>query len=116
VILVFFEHDQPIDTFVFLKLFIISRGNKSGESSPVPNRMIFGLNSALLISQYNGKEKIAFALASILVSWIWFTGLAVAGRITGGMDKSGRLMVVLNKISALVMWGAAIYIRFTLTK
>mgnify|MGYP001951376879 CR=1 FL=1 len=66
--------------------------------------------------QYNGAEKVAFALASILVSWIWFTGLAVAGRITGKMDKSGRLMMVLNKISALVMWGAAIYIGLTLVK
>ncbi|NUK30499.1 amino acid transporter [Parageobacillus sp. VR-IP] len=73
---------------------------------------VIGTNSL----QYNGKEKIAFALASILVSWIWFTGLAVAGRITGEMDKSGRLMVVLNKISALVMWGAAIYIGFALVK
>jgi L-lysine exporter family protein LysE/ArgO len=66
--------------------------------------------------RYNGVEKIAFALASILVSSIWFTGLAVAGRITGELDKSGRLMTVLNKISALVMWGAAIYIGFTLAK
>jgi L-lysine exporter family protein LysE/ArgO len=66
--------------------------------------------------QYNGAEKIAFALACILVSWVWFTGLAVAGRITGELDKSGRLMMVLNKISALVMWGAAIYIGITLAK
>jgi L-lysine exporter family protein LysE/ArgO len=66
--------------------------------------------------QYTGAEKIAFAFASILVSWIWFTGLAVVGKITGELDKSGRLMVVLNKISALVMWGAAIYIGFTLAK
>lgn len=66
--------------------------------------------------QYSGAEKIAFALASILVSWIWFAGLAVAGKITGELDKSGRLMMVLNKISALVMWGAAIYIGFTLAK
>jgi L-lysine exporter family protein LysE/ArgO len=65
---------------------------------------------------YNGAEKLSFALASILVSWIWFTGLAVAGRITGELDKSGRLIRVMNKISALVMWGAAIYIGFTLTK
>ncbi|MED1421342.1 LysE/ArgO family amino acid transporter [Bacillus smithii] len=64
--------------------------------------------------QYNGSEKMAFALACILVSWIWFVGLAVAGRITGEIDKSGRLMRIFNKISALVMWGAAIYIGFTL--
>ncbi|QPA30158.1 LysE/ArgO family amino acid transporter [Thermaerobacillus caldiproteolyticus] len=66
--------------------------------------------------QYNGGEKAAFALACILVSWVWFIGLAVAGRITGELDKSGRLMMVLNKISALVMWGAAVYIGLTLAK
>lgn len=65
---------------------------------------------------YHGAEKLSFALASILVSWIWFTGLAVAGRITGELDKSGRMMGMLNKISALVMWGAAIYIGLTLAK
>jgi L-lysine exporter family protein LysE/ArgO len=63
---------------------------------------------------YNGTEKLAFALASILVSWVWFTGLALAGRFTGELDQSGRLMMILNKISALVMWGAAIYLGLTL--
>ncbi|GIM45122.1 putative amino-acid transporter YisU [Collibacillus ludicampi] len=63
---------------------------------------------------YTGAEKVAFALAAILVSWIWFTGLAVAGRATGELDKSGRFMGILNKISALVMWGAAIYIGYSL--
>jgi len=63
---------------------------------------------------YSGSEKLAFALAAILVSWIWFAGLAIAGRVTGELDRSGRMMVILNKISALVMWGAAVYIGFTL--
>ena len=66
--------------------------------------------------QYNGGEKAAFALACILVSWIWFAGLALAGRRIGDLDQSGRLMSAFNKISALVMWGAAIYIGFTLAK
>jgi len=66
--------------------------------------------------QYNGGEKAAFALACILVSWIWFAGLALAGRRIGDLDKSGHLMSAFNKISALVMWGAAIYIGFTLAK
>lgn len=66
--------------------------------------------------QYNGGEKAAFALACILVSWIWFAGLALAGRRIGDLDQSGRLMNAFNKISALVMWGAAIYIGFTLAK
>ncbi|MGD8191426.1 LysE/ArgO family amino acid transporter [Brevibacillus ginsengisoli] len=59
---------------------------------------------------YTGAEKLAFALAAILVSWIWFTGLAIVGRMTGRLDNSGRVMRVINRISACVMWGAAIYI------
>jgi L-lysine exporter family protein LysE/ArgO len=63
--------------------------------------------------KYQGEEKVIFAFACILVSWIWFLGLALVGRITGKLDKTGKFMLVLNKISALVMWGAAVYLLFT---
>ncbi|WP_139492382.1 LysE/ArgO family amino acid transporter [Brevibacillus dissolubilis] len=59
---------------------------------------------------YTGSVKLAFALACILISWLWFIGLALAGRLTGKLDKSGHFLYVLNKISALVMWAAAIYL------
>jgi L-lysine exporter family protein LysE/ArgO len=76
------------------------------------------MDTALVIGtsslHYYGAEKFAFALAAILVSWIWFLGLAVAGRIMGELDQSGRMMKALNKISALVMWGAAVYIGISL--
>lgn len=62
---------------------------------------------------YAGTEKLIFALAVILVSWIWFAGLAVGGRMIGRLDTSGRVMRVMNKISACVMWGAAVYIGFS---
>lgn len=65
---------------------------------------------------YNGAEKAAFTIACIVVSWIWFIGLAAVGRMTGELDKSGRFMVMLNKISALIMWAAAIYIGISLLK
>lgn len=63
---------------------------------------------------YTGVEKTAFTVACIVVSWLWFIGLAAAGRMTGELDKSGRFMVIINKISALIMWAAAIYIGFSL--
>ncbi|MFP5115265.1 LysE/ArgO family amino acid transporter [Bacillaceae bacterium C204] len=63
--------------------------------------------------KYQGEEKVIFAFACILVSWIWFLGLALVGRITGNLDKTGKFMLVLNKISALVMWGSAVYLLFT---
>ncbi|RAP73605.1 LysE/ArgO family amino acid transporter [Paenibacillus montanisoli] len=60
--------------------------------------------------QYGGAEKAAFAAACIAISWLWFTSLAAAGRLAGNLDKSGRLMVVLNKMSAVVMWGTGVYL------
>ncbi|MGE8203004.1 LysE/ArgO family amino acid transporter [Heyndrickxia sp. NPDC080065] len=64
--------------------------------------------------KYAGIEKVAFAVVCILVSWLWFTGLGIAGRLIGKIDKTGRFLSILNKISAIVMWGTAVYIGFTL--
>jgi len=57
---------------------------------------------------YSGTEKQLFTLACIAVSWAWFFCLAIAGRMLGKADKSGKLLVLLNKASALVMWAMAI--------
>jgi L-lysine exporter family protein LysE/ArgO len=64
--------------------------------------------------RYGGWEKAAFTAACVLVSWLWFTGLALAGRGTGTLDKSGRIMTGLNKISAVFMWGTAIYLGISM--
>jgi L-lysine exporter family protein LysE/ArgO len=64
--------------------------------------------------RYEGEEKVIFAVSCILVSWSWFLGLALIGRMSGKLDKSGSFMLVLNKISALVMWGAAVYLGLSL--
>ncbi|MFC6229507.1 LysE/ArgO family amino acid transporter [Paenibacillus allorhizosphaerae] len=64
--------------------------------------------------RYEGGEKAAFAAAAIVVSWLWFTGLATAGRLTNRVDQSGRMIVALNKISALLMWGTAVYLGISL--
>ncbi|NRD80027.1 amino acid transporter [Bacillus sp. BRMEA1] len=65
---------------------------------------------------YQGEEKFIFAVACILVSWIWFLGLSIIGRISGKIDQSGNFLLFLNKISALVMWGAAVYLLLALIK
>ncbi|MED4227113.1 LysE/ArgO family amino acid transporter [Neobacillus cucumis] len=64
--------------------------------------------------RYQGEDKVIFAFACILVSWIWFLGLSLIGRISGELDESGKFLLILNKISAIVMWGAAVYLLFTL--
>ena len=63
---------------------------------------------------YTGNEKITFTIASILVSWLWFFGLSIAGKIVGALDTSGRMIVFLNKLSALIMWGTALYLTISL--
>ncbi|WP_338452858.1 LysE/ArgO family amino acid transporter [Niallia oryzisoli] len=64
--------------------------------------------------RYQGEAKIIFAVTTILVSWIWFFTLSLIGRMAGKIDKSGNFLLVLNKISAIVMWAAAVYLVFSL--
>lgn len=64
--------------------------------------------------KYIGTEKIAFALACIATSWLWFMGLALAGRMIENLNQSGSFLNLLNKVSAIIMWGTAIYISLSL--
>lgn len=63
---------------------------------------------------YSGTAKLAFMVVCILVSWIWFFGLSIAGSLIGKIDPTGRFILTLNKISALIMWGTAIYLFVSL--
>ncbi|WP_103104150.1 LysE/ArgO family amino acid transporter [Brevibacillus reuszeri] len=58
---------------------------------------------------YTGAEKWGFTIACVIVSCLWFFGLAIAGRTAGRLDRSGRLLRYLNIISAIIMWGLALY-------
>lgn len=59
---------------------------------------------------YAGPAKITFALACILTSWIWFFAIAFVGRQLGRLGNSNGFRGILNKISAFIMWGTAIYL------
>ena len=61
---------------------------------------------------YSGVEKLTFALTCIIVSWIWFFFLAFVGKKVGKLDQSGKIMNSLNKVSALIMFGTAIYLLY----
>lgn len=71
---------------------------------------VIGTNSL----KYLGAEKLAFATATVAVSWLWFMALAVAGKTVGSLDKSGQLLILLNKVSALIMWGVAVFLAVSL--
>lgn len=60
--------------------------------------------------EYEGANKVIFTVVCIAVSWLWFLGLGIAGRAAGRMDPTGRLLSVLNRISAVIMWGTAAYL------
>jgi len=63
---------------------------------------------------YNGLEKAIFMIACILVSWLWFFGISLAGKFIGKIDKTGNFLLILNKISAIIMWGTAVFLIFSL--
>lgn len=71
---------------------------------------VIGTSSA----QYEGSEKMIFATACVLVSWIWFFSLAIIGRVLGEYKNIDRLMVLLNKISAVLIWGMAFVLLYSL--
>lgn len=58
--------------------------------------------------QYDGGARLAFALACIGVSWVWFFGLATAGHLMGVLAAGANLQRGLVRISALIMWGVAL--------
>lgn len=64
---------------------------------------------------YTAGEKWLFTAAAIFVSWIWFFGLALSGRILGTLDPDGKWIIFINRVSALIIWGAAVYIAVSLT-
>lgn len=71
---------------------------------------IIGTNSL----QYEGIEKFIFTFTCIVVSWIWFVSLAIAGRMVGKIDQSGKIMSIVNKVSAIIIWAIAVYLLSSL--
>jgi L-lysine exporter family protein LysE/ArgO len=57
-------------------------------------------------------EKIAFGLASVAVSWMWFFGLSIAGHMVGRVALRKSSLQVLNRISAVMMWASAVYLTY----
>lgn len=63
---------------------------------------------------YTGMNKLVFTVSTMAVSWIWFFALAYAGKKVGDADRGGRVLGIINKLSALVIWGVAVYIALKL--
>ncbi|OWA36036.1 lysine transporter LysE [Saccharibacillus sp. O16] len=63
---------------------------------------------------YEGAAQLRFAAACILVSWLWFIGLAALGSGLRRLDANGRMMQLFNRGSALFIWGTALYLLWSL--
>ncbi|SDJ33574.1 LysE/ArgO family amino acid transporter [Natribacillus halophilus] len=59
-------------------------------------------------------ELIGFTIACIVVSWVSFIGLAMIGKTIRTIDKEGKIVVLINKISAVIIWGVAIFLVYQL--
>lgn len=62
---------------------------------------------------YAGHERILFTIACIAVSWIWFFFLAAVGRILGSQTWFDKAGIMINKFSAVFMWGSAVYMFYS---
>ncbi len=60
--------------------------------------------------RYEDGERWAFTLTCIVVSWLWFIFLAAAGMTIGRLDQTGRWFCLLNRSSAVLIWGIALYL------
>lgn len=94
-------------------------------SLPMKKQIVFSLSVSLLnphaildtigviginALKYTGFQQIIFAMACISVSWIWFLGLMIAGVGMKKLHISSGLFILLNKLSALFIWGTSVYL------
>ncbi|MBL0385973.1 LysE family transporter [Tumebacillus sp. ITR2] len=101
--------------------------NDNGETFSAKRQILFAASVSLLNPHaildtvgvigtsslsYAGGDKIWFTAASMLVSLLWFLSLAFAGRLIGKLNRG--VLPLINRISAVIMWGSAVYMVLTL--
>ncbi|MEG0471649.1 MAG: LysE family transporter [Solibacillus sp.] len=95
------------------------------QAMPIRKQVLFALSVSLLnphalldtigvigtnAVKYSGNEQWQFILACVLVSWLWFLGLMSIGALLKKMQITTTVFALFNKISALFIWGTAIYL------
>ncbi|MGM9966891.1 MULTISPECIES: LysE/ArgO family amino acid transporter [unclassified Rummeliibacillus] len=102
---------------------------EEGRALPIKQQILFALSVSLLnphalldtvgvigtsALKYKGIDQILFATASVGVSWVWFFSLTITGAYLKKLHISGKVFIVFNKLSALFIWGTAIYLLINL--
>ncbi|MFD1068208.1 LysE/ArgO family amino acid transporter [Oceanobacillus locisalsi] len=52
---------------------------------------------------YSGTDKFLFSISTIIVSWLWFIFLAILGKLIGAIDRTGKYIIILNKVSSIIV-------------
>lgn len=96
-----------------------SKENKEGERMSARKQIAFAVSVSLLnphaildtagiigtnAISYLGTDRLLFWAACIAVSWLWFFGLALVGRLLGKVDATGSWILRMNRLSALMVW------------
>lgn len=71
---------------------------------------VIGTNSL----HFMGDEKIAFTTACLLVSFLWFLSLSMMGYYVKTLDQFRVYINIINKLSALIIWGIGMYLAYQL--
>ncbi|KGR92277.1 LysE family L-lysine exporter [Ureibacillus massiliensis 4400831 = CIP 108448 = CCUG 49529] len=95
------------------------------DALPIKKQILFALSVSLLnphalldiigvigtsAIKYNGQDQLLFMVACIVVSWMWFFGLTISGAFLKKMQIPNRVFILFNKLSALFIWGTAVYL------
>ena len=71
---------------------------------------VIGVNAL----HFTGSNRWVFTFGCILVSWGWFLGLSIAGHFVQRADQSGRTIVIVNKVSAIIIWSVGLILAWKL--
>lgn len=64
--------------------------------------------------QYSGAEKLSYTTATILVSWVWFSFLSIAGHTLRKAPESIFKPIYLQRFAAVFIWCSAGYLVYSL--
>ncbi len=101
---------QPTDSFQPLssrqQIYFAASVSLLNPHAILDSVAVIGTNSLHFI----GTDKRLFTFACILVSFCWFVGLSLVGRLFKQKNSNHSALKWLNKFSALTIWAVAIYI------
>lgn len=67
---------------------------------------VIGANSL----SYQGTAKLIFTAGCIIASWSWFLCLSILGNRVSKLKSGAKILVFMNKLSAIIIWSVATYI------